>query len=185
MSDQGYLDGQILIAMPGMEDPRFDRSVIYLCAHTDQGALGFVVNKTVENVDFDELLEQLEIPVAKSATAPPIHFGGPVETERGFILQPSDGIPSLEGDEIVSVTSDLDSLKAIALGEGPKESILVLGYAGWAPGQLEDEIQANGWLHCAPDPALVFGKDNQQKWEQALKSLGIEASMLSSDAGSA
>ncbi len=189
MSRKSFLEGQILIAMPGMGDPRFDRSVIYLCAHSDDGALGFVVNKDIENVDFSDLLEQLEVPHDEIRFKPSVQFGGPVETERGFVLHSTDyqqpETSLMHEGTSIGVTATLDILKAIAKGQGPNQSILVLGYAGWAPGQLEEEIHSNGWLHCEGDPALVFNSDNESKWEKALEKLGVDASFLSSDAGRA
>jgi putative transcriptional regulator len=194
-SEVEYLDGQMLIAMPVMEDERFQRSVIYVCAHTAEGAMGIIVNHPAGSIDFPGLLMQLDI-IKKSdrimlpedAEAMKVLKGGPVETARGFVLHSSDFFiqdSTLTIDDDISLTATLDILKAIAQGNGPKRAILALGYAGWAPGQLEDEIQHNGWLHCPADPDLVFGKDTEGKYERALKKIGIDLAMLSNEAGHA
>ncbi|ETR78363.1 hypothetical protein X566_12405 [Afipia sp. P52-10] len=190
-----YLDGQMLIAMPVMEDERFQRSVIYVCAHTSEGAMGIIVNRPAGSIDFPGLLMQLDI-IKKSdrimlpedAEEMKVLKGGPVETARGFVLHSSDFFiqdSTLTIDDDISLTATLDILKAIAQGTGPKRAILALGYAGWAPGQLEDEIQHNGWLHCPADPDLVFDKDIDSKYERALRKIGIDLAMLSNEAGHA
>ncbi len=194
-AEGGYLDGQMLIAMPAMHDERFARSVIYVCAHSSEGAMGIVVNHPVTNIDFPDLLVKLEvIPEADRIQLPPragsvkVLKGGPVETERGFVLHSSDFFmdnSTLPIDEGVFLTWTLDILKAIARGNGPANAILALGYAGWGAGQLENEIQQNGWLHCAADPELIFGGDVEQKYEKALRKIGIDLGMLSSEAGHA
>jgi putative transcriptional regulator len=191
----GYLDGQFLIAMPIMTDKRFARSVIYMCAHSAQGAMGLIVNQRAPHISFAELLGQLSI---ESDAAPEglrprpidveVHVGGPVETGRGFVLHSSDYFAAdstLTIDEDVSLTATVDILRAIASGKGPRRAMLALGYAGWRPGQLEDEIQANGWLHCPSDLDLLFDRNLDQKYEQALSKLGIDPSHLVSDAGHA
>jgi putative transcriptional regulator len=192
---RGFLDGQMLIAMPTMNDPRFERSVVYMCAHSDDGAMGIIVNQLAQNINFTELLRQLEIIGAgEEIRLPPevgqmrVHIGGPVETGRGFVLHSSDWFvdsSTLPIDDTICLTATLDILKAIAKGDGPENSLLALGYAGWAPGQLETEIQANGWLHCNADPDLVFGEDQSSKYDQALKKLGIDPGHLASDSGHA
>lgn len=192
---RGYLDGQMLIAMPAMSDERFNRSVIYVCAHSDEGAMGIVVNQVVGNIDFPELLVQLEvIPAAERIELPQraetvkVLKGGPVETGRGFVLHSPDFYienSTLPIDEGVCLTATVDILKAIARGNGPDSAILALGYAGWAPGQLEDEIQQNGWLHCAADNDLIFGSDVETKYKKALRKIGIDLAMLSNEAGHA
>src|SRR6266852_2628034 len=192
---RGYLDGQMLIAMPTMRDERFARTLIYVCAHSSEGAMGIVVNQPATNVNFPDLLVQLEvIPAADLIQLPTragtvkVLKGGPVETGRGFVLHSSDFFienSTLPIDEGICLTATLDILKAIARGEGPLSAVLALGYAGWAPGQLETEIQENGWLHCSADPDLIFGGDLVHKYERALKKLGIHAGMLSSEAGHA
>jgi putative transcriptional regulator len=187
LKSDGYLDGQLLIAMPSMTDPRFHRAVIYMCAHSAEGAMGLVINQRAPNITLRKLLEQLEImpegarsnPIRVSSTA--VHMGGPVETTRGFVLHSSDyftadsTLPITEG---VCLTATIDILKAIAKGSGPDKAILALGYAGWAPGQLEHEIQANGWLNCPADPDIIFNNDLESKYGRALGSLGIDPSRL-------
>lgn len=194
-TQKGYLDGQLIIAMPSMSDPRFERSVIYMCAHSADGAMGIVVNQPAPNITFPELLAQLSIvgegeeirlphPVRKMR----VHVGGPVETGRGFVLHSSDyyiEASTLPIDESISLTATLEILKAIASGRGPRESLLALGYAGWAPGQLETEIQSNGWLHCPADPDLIFSPDVDRKYERALATIGVDPAKLVGDGGHA
>jgi putative transcriptional regulator len=192
---RGYLDGQMLIAMPSMRDERFARTLIYICAHSSEGAMGIVVNQPAANINFADLLVQLEviqdtdlIQLPRRAGAVQVLRGGPVEPGRGFVLHSSDFFienSTLPIDDGICLTATLDVLKAIAKGDGPNSALLALGYAGWAPGQLETEIQENGWLHCSADPDLIFGGDLVHKYERALKKLGIHAGMLSSEAGHA
>jgi len=192
---RGYLDGQMLIAMPTMLDDRFARSLIYVCAHSSEGAMGIIVNHPARNVSFSDLLVKLDvIPAADVIQLPAragvvkVMRGGPVEAERGFVLHSADFFienSTLPIDEGICLTATLDILKAIARGNGPASAILALGYAGWAAGQLESEIQGNGWLHCAPDVDLIFGADIGGKYEKALKKIGIDLGMLSSEAGHA
>jgi putative transcriptional regulator len=192
---RGYLDGQMLIAMPAMNDERFSRAVIYVCAHSTEGAMGIIVNHPAANIKFPDLLVQLEvIPAAERIQLPnraeevKVLKGGPVETGRGFVLHSADFFienSTLPIDEGICLTATLDILKAIARGNGPESAILALGYAGWAPGQLEQEIQQNGWLHCAADPELIFGTDTDLKYEKALRKIGVDPGMLSSEAGHA
>ena len=183
----GYLTGHLLIAMPQMQDPRFSRSVVYMCAHTEDGAMGLVVNKLVENVTFPDLLEQLNIETGTVEQEIRIHFGGPVETGRGFVLHSAEYVQdaTLVVDQHVALTATVDILKSIAEGGGPHHSLLALGYAGWAPGQLEHEIQANGWLSVPADPELVFGSGLDNKWGAAMAKIGIDHSKLSGTAGHA
>jgi len=192
---RGYLDGQMLVAMPTMLDDRFARSLIYVCAHSSEGAMGIVVNHLAPNINFSDLLVKLDvIPAADVIRLPSragvvkVMRGGPVETERGFVLHSADFFienSTLPIDDGICLTATLDILKAIARGDGPASAILALGYAGWAPGQLESEIQGNGWLHCASDSDLIFGADIAAKYEKALKKIGIDLGMLSSEAGHA
>src|SRR5712672_2904873 len=192
---RGFLDGQMLIATPGMQDERFSRSLIYMCAHSSEGAKGIVVNQPAPHISFPDLLIKLDvIPAADKIQLPPragdvtVLKGGPVETERGFVLHSADFFienSTLPIDEGVCLTATLDILKAIARGNGPQSAILALGYAGWAPGQLENEIQHNGWLHCSADAELIFGQDTGGKYDKALKKIGIALGMLSSEAGHA
>jgi putative transcriptional regulator len=194
-AERGYLDGQMLIAMPSMRDERFARTLIYVCAHSSEGAMGIVVNQVAGNINFPDLLVQLEvIPAADLIQLPTragtvrVLKGGPVETGRGFVLHSSDFFienSTLPIDEGICLTATLDILKAIARGDGPVSAVLALGYAGWAPGQLETEIQENGWLHCAADAELIFGTDLDGKYEKALHKIGIHLGMLSTEAGHA
>lgn len=194
-SKRGYLDGQLLIAMPVMGDPRFERSVIYLCAHSSEGAMGIMVNRPAGSIDFPELLVQLniinkadQIKLPGNAESMKVLRGGPVDTGRGFVLHSGDFFienATLKIADGICLTATVDILKAIAKGRGPKHAILALGYAGWAPGQLENEIQENGWLHCDADPDLIFGKDVEDKYARALRKIGIDPGMLSDEAGHA
>jgi len=194
-SSQGYLDGQLLVAMPVMGDPRFERSVIYLCAHSPEGAMGIMVNRPAGSIDFPQLLMQLniinkseEIKLSSSAESMKVLSGGPVDTGRGFVLHSSDYFianATLKINDGVCLTTTVDILKAIAKGKGPQHAILALGYAGWRPGQLESEIQDNGWLHCDADAELIFGDDVEDKYDRALRKIGIDPGMLSNEAGHA
>ena len=182
------LTGQLLVAMPQMMDPRFARSVVYVCAHSEEaGAMGLVVNKLLASLTMDELFAHLKLEPARLNQARPVHFGGPVEPGRGFVLHTTDYHEevTLPVSEEFAVTATLDILRAIGRGEGPRRSLLALGYAGWAPGQLDAEIQANGWLSVPADSDLVFDSDFDAKWQRALTKLGIDLSMLSTDAGHA
>lgn len=182
------LTGQLLVAMPQMTDPRFARSVVYICAHNgEEGAMGLVVNKLLDSLTMDELLTHLKLETPRLDPARPVHFGGPVEPGRGFVLHSPDyreNATLVVGDEF-AVTATLDILRAIGRGEGPRRNLLALGYAGWAPGQLDAEMQANGWLSVAADSDLVFDTDFDGKWQRALGKLGVDLTMLSTDAGHA
>lgn len=182
------LTGKLLIAMPGMGDPRFANSVVFLCEHSDQGAMGLIVNKPTPDVDTRELLAQLGIEPALGADRLRVFFGGPVDHGRGFVLHSPDygtDTGTLRVTEGVGMTATLDILEDIASGNGPEQAILALGYAGWAPGQLESEFQANGWLVGDAAPEIVFDEDSGAKWSKALRAMGVEAIALSSDAGHA
>jgi putative transcriptional regulator len=193
--EDGYLDGQLLIAMPSMGDPRFSRSVIYVCAHSSEGAMGIVINQRAPNISFAVLLEQLKIVPSEERISLPsalnamdVHLGGPVETGRGFVLHSADYFKAestLPINDSVCLTATVDILRDIAKGSGPNKALLALGYAGWAPGQLEDEIQSNGWLNCPADPELVFDPAVDRKYNRALDSLGVDPSHLVSDSGHA
>lgn len=190
-----YLDGQLLLAMPSMSDPRFHKAVIYLCAHSADGAMGIVVNQRAPHITFPKLLEQLDILPARNETSIQIpvedmtvHTGGPVESGRGFVLHTTDYFSddsTLAIDDSISLTATIDILRAIATGRGPDRSLLALGYAGWAPGQLEHEIQSNGWLICPADTDLVFDPAIENKYDRAMAKLGVHPSFLVSDAGHA
>ena len=185
--DGGYLTGQLLVAMPTMADPRFERSVIYLCAHSSEGAMGLVVNKLAGSLTFPDLLEQLGIDGPEAREDIRVHFGGPVETGRGFVLHSADYLQdsSLQVNDAFALTATVDILRDLAYGSGPRQALLALGYAGWGPGQLDQEIQKNGWLHVEADEILVFDGGLNDKWERAIRKLGFDATMLSGDAGHA
>lgn len=182
------LAGKLLIAMPGMGDPRFEHSVIFLCAHSDEGAMGLIVNKSAGNLEFGQLLQQMHIKLHEGARQIHVHLGGPVENGRGFVLHTADYEAegsTLKVDGRFGMTATLDVLQALAAGKGPEQSFLALGYSGWGPGQLESEIVANGWLTCDATEDLVFAAPNAQKWQKALGTLGIDPMALSATAGRA
>ena len=182
------LAGQLLVAMPQMTDPRFARSVVYLCAHNGaEGAMGLVVNKLIDSLSMAELFSHLKLEASDRGRGRPVHFGGPVDPGRGFVLHTADYREQgtlVVGDDF-AMTATLDILRAINNGDGPERCLLALGYAGWAPGQLDAEIQANGWLSVDADSGLVFDADFDAKWQRALGKLGIDLTMLSTDAGHA
>jgi putative transcriptional regulator len=190
-----FLDGQLLVAMPGMLDQRFARSVIYLCAHSEDGAMGIIVNQPARMRSFPDLLVQLQVIAASERIRLPrgaediqVLSGGPVQTDRGFVLHSADFFidnSTLPIDEGVSLTATIDILRAIAAGEGPHKAVLALGYAGWDAGQLENEIQQNGWLNCPADPSILFDRDLDSKYTRAMHSIGIDIERLSSSAGHA
>jgi putative transcriptional regulator len=194
-SPSGFLDGQLLIAMPGIVDDRFARSVVYVCAHSEEGAMGIIVNRPAERVDFPQLLVQLKVIGPDEAIRLPAEAssllvlnGGPVDTSRGFVLHSNDF--SIDNSTLpigggVSLTATIDILRAIASGSGPGQAVLALGYAGWAAGQLEAEIQQNGWLNCPADPSLIFDSALDSKYERAMRRAGIDIGRLSSGAGHA
>ncbi|MEM9395195.1 MAG: YqgE/AlgH family protein [Pseudomonadota bacterium] len=182
------LSGKLLIAMPGMGDPRFDLSVVYICAHSEDGAMGLIVNKPTPEVRFEDLLEQLNIDKGDAARKISVHYGGPVETGRGFVLHSADydsNSSTLLVDSRIGMTATLDVLEDLAAGRGPTQCFLALGYAGWGPGQLEDELQRNGWLTCDADTGLVFEVPATKKWQSALEVLGIDPLLLSATGGRA
>ena len=182
-----YLTGQLLIAMPGMEDQRFAQSVIYMCAHTDEGAMGIVLNKPLRKPSFEDLLRQLDVTPVPPARRIQLCQGGPVDHARGFVLHTADwtGDGSLRVDERIALTASLDVLKAIAEGAGPREGLLALGYASWGPGQLDQEMQQNVWLSAPAGQGLVFDTAHDTKWRRALASLRIDPLLLSGAAGHA
>jgi putative transcriptional regulator len=189
------LEGQFLIAMPALRDGPFARSVVYMCAHREDGAMGLIVNQRADEIDFAELLTQLGIvPGEPAIRLPPraeavrVVRGGPVETGRGFVLHSADygaTDSTVKIADDVCLTATIDILRAIAMGTGPAQAVLALGYAGWSSGQLESEILANGWLTCPADPDLIFSADDASKYDRALAKLGVNVGMLSSDAGHA
>ncbi len=182
-----YLTGRILVAMPSMLDDRFAKSVVYLVAHTEDGAMGLVLNRLVDSLTFPELLDQLGIPADPGQGDIRVHFGGPVETGRGFVLHTSDYLQdaSLLVDDRIALTASVDILRAMVRGNGPSRAMLALGYAGWGAGQLEAEIQENGWLLAPADDRLLFGDDQAVKWEEAIRNIGIDPARLSGTAGTA
>jgi putative transcriptional regulator len=183
----GYLKGQLLVAMPSMQDPRFERTVIFMCAHNEDGAMGLIVNKPLEELDFQELLEQLGIERSESAIDIGVQYGGPVETGRGFVLHTAEYEQSgtINVDDKVGLTATVEILRDIARNRGPRHSLLALGYAGWGPGQLESEIQQNAWLNVPADDGLLFDEDIETRWERAIAKLGINPSLLSGQHGHA
>ena len=187
--DKGsFLEGKLLIALPGMPDERFEQTVIYVCAHSENGAMGIVINKPIPGLSFSKLMKQLEITINSEFGDFPILFGGPVENSRGFVLHSSDynsADATLSVSDNISLTATVDILTALAEGRGPKRAILALGYAGWGPGQVETEFQDNGWLHCDAAPALVFDLEPELKWRAALEHLGIDPTSLSANTGRA
>jgi putative transcriptional regulator len=193
--ERRFLDGQLLIAMPSMLDQRFARSVIYLCAHSEEGAMGIIVNQPARVRNFPDLLVQLQVIAPQERISLPsraediqVLSGGPVQTDRGFVLHTPDFFldnSTLPIDDGVSLTATIDILRAIAAGRGPDRALLALGYAGWDPGQLEEEIQRNGWLNCPTDPALLFDHDLETKYARALRSIGVDPQRLSTHAGHA
>lgn len=184
---QTWLTGQFLIAMPSMGDPRFSRAVIYICSHTPSGAMGLVVNRLFGEANFTTLLDQLNIARSPETPDMPVHFGGPVEIGRGFVLHSPDYYR--EGtsviDPLISISATVDILKAIAEGGGPERVMMALGYTGWGAGQLEDELKANGWLTAPADADIIFDRDLESKWTRALTKIGISPLMLSDEAGHA
>ena len=185
--EETSLTGQVLIAMPAMADHRFAQSVIYVCAHTEEGAMGIVLNRPLAAPTFSDLLTQLSVDPVPPARSIRLCQGGPVDNARGFVLHTSDwtGDGSLRVDDRMALTASLDILKAIAAGGGPAQGVLALGYAGWGPGQLDQEIQDNAWLSAPADLSLVFDDDHETKWRRALATLKIDPLLLSPAAGRA
>jgi len=182
------LTGKLLIAMPSMGDPRFERAVVFICAHSEEGAMGLIINRPAEDADFADLLEQLSISKTGERPLPPVHLGGPVEHGRGFVLHTgdyADNPATLRVDARFGMTATLDVLEDIAQGRGPEQALLALGYAGWGPGQIEDEIQRNAWLVGEAAPQIVFAPDSGAKWGSALADLGIDPITLSAAGGRA
>jgi putative transcriptional regulator len=187
VSHQGFMTGQLLVAMPQMRDARFTRSVIYICAHTGDGAMGLVVNRLVGSLTFPDLLQQLNIDSQGKGEHIRIRSGGPVETGRGFVLHSTDYVDdaTLKVGDTVGLTATIDILKDIASGSGPRRSILALGYAGWGPGQLDQELQANAWLTVPADEELIFDDALNDKWERSLNKIGVDFTFLTADTGHA
>ena len=182
------LTGQLLVAMPGMGDLRFDHSVIFICTHNADGAMGLIVNKPALNLKLSDVLDRVSDVDLDDTSGLGVHLGGPVETERGFVLHSAEYrsvMQTLDIAEGFSMTATLDILEDIARGKGPKQALLALGYAGWGAGQLETEIAQNGWLTCNASAEIVFDLDDETKWAAALKSLGIDPLVLSATPGRA
>ena len=187
-AESDNLTGKLLIAMPGMGHPRFEKSVIFLCAHSAEGSMGLIINKPAPGVRIGDLLKQLSIPGGAGGQDGAVHFGGPVEHGRGFVLHSADyalNSSTLQVTPRFGMTATLDILQDIAKGAGPERRIVALGYAGWGAGQLDAEIHSNGWLTCDATPEIVFAPDNSAKWTAALKSLGVDPLSLSAAAGRA
>ena len=186
-STSGYLTGQLLVAMPTMQDPRFEKSAIYMCIHNADGAMGLIVNRALESLTFRDLLLQLELDVDEPAADIPVQYGGPVETSRGFVLHTleyeQDGTIII--DQKVGLTATVEVLQDIAIGRGPSQAILALGYAGWGAGQLDSEIHQNAWLNVPADDGLMFDEDIDSRWERAIGKIGVNVSLLSGDHGHA
>lgn len=187
MTEKSYLEGQLLLAMPNMTDPRFDRAVIFVCSHTSEGAMGLVINEPMLALTFEELLEQLEIDVVEPISDIQVHRGGPVESGRGFVLHSADYAQdsTLVVSQSLALTATVDVLRAIAQGRGPANHLLALGYAGWGEGQIEAEIQQNAWLTVNADEEIIFHTELEDKWPRAMAMLGVDISMLSTEAGHA
>lgn len=186
--DSTEIAGKLLVAMPDMGDPRFDRSVIFMCDHSDERAMGLIINKPSRDLRFNDLLQQLDIPKARRENQIDVYVGGPVDYGRGFVLHSADyhsRDSTMRVDGGFGLTATLDILEDISQGDGPEHCILAMGYAGWGPGQLENEIQRNGWLLCDADAELVFSQDNDAKWARALELMGINPLLLSPGGGSA
>lgn len=189
-SDASALDltGKILIAMPGMSDPRFEHSIVFMCAHSGEGAMGLIINKPAPEVALRDVLDQLDITPDDEIARQPVHFGGPVEMARGFVLHSEDytsRLQTLSVGDAFGMSATVDILEDIATGQGPREALVMLGYSGWGPGQLEGEISQNGWLTCEATPELVFGTQDCEKWQVALAQLGVDPLGLSATAGRA
>ncbi|MCL1627550.1 YqgE/AlgH family protein [Roseibaca sp. V10] len=197
MTDADSLSGTLLIAMPGMPDQRFSHAVVFLCAHSEEGAMGLILNKPVPDLNFGALLKTLDVPMqgahsglgdAPAQANDPVYYGGPVETSRGFVLHTPDVFltdSSLSVTEFASLSTSMDILAQVARGQGPAEVRLALGYSGWGAGQLEDELRAGGWLTCPADPGLLYGTMPERLWLAALDKIGVDPRLLSSKSGRA
>jgi putative transcriptional regulator len=187
-SPEGFLHGKLLIAMPGMSDPRFERSVIFMCQHSAEGAMGLIVNKPLD-LRFKALMDKMDIPIGPATSPKPVLFGGPVDTDHGYILHSSDRANQPPGTIVVTpdiaMTLTVDMLKRIARGDAPNRWLMAMGYAGWGPGQIENEIAANGWIHCEADSEIIFDGDMEAKWPRAFDKLGAGMSGLSWQSGRA
>ncbi len=185
MSSSVFFENKLLLAMPSMQDPRFERSVIYMCSHDASGAMGLVVNRPLEQLNFAGLLEQLDIKTDAEVSDIAIHAGGPVEPGRGFVLHSADFVQdsTLIVSQTLALTATVDILKALAENKGPLHHLLALGYAGWGASQLEEEVANNVWMIAEPDEEILFNTELDLKWPRAMAMLGIDIAMLSSEAG--
>jgi putative transcriptional regulator len=187
-ADEGFLLGKLLVALPGMPDKRFEKSVIFMCAHSQAGAMGLIVNKPFDGLTFREMVAKLDVTVTADTPDPPILFGGPVGTGQGFVLHTSEyagNEATMTVTSEISLTATVDILRDIAEGRGPRKALFALGYAGWGPGQIEGELGSNGWIPCDADQRIVFGADCETKWKAALATLGADITGLSAEAGRA
>lgn len=188
LSDDLNLTGKMLIAMPGMQDPRFMKSVVFICAHDSTGTMGLIVNKPSDELKETQLMQHIDVDITTDLEPRPVYFGGPVEMSHGFVLHLDDGRTNASTTPVaagVAMTATMEILEEIGAGQGPGDYMLALGYAGWRPGQLEGEILENGWLTVEPDAALIFGTPDDEKWSAALGQLGIDPLTLSAAAGRA
>lgn len=185
--NSGYLTGQLLIAMPQMQDSRFERSVIFMCVHNREGAMGLMVNRISSEMSFLDLLEQVGVKRKPDMISIPVHIGGPVETGMGFVLHTTDYRQpnTIRVNDHVALTHTVEILRDIAEGRGPRHALLALGYAGWGAGQLDGEIQQNSWLNVSADESILFDDIQQDKWERSIAKLGVDISLLSGEAGHA
>ncbi len=188
---ENFLVGQLLLAMPTLGDPRFHRAVVFICAHDENGAMGLVINHVIGGLDFSDLLKQIKLENSEKNVLQeldiPVYAGGPVEPARGFLIHsPEFSQPdTIRVTDDISVTGTVDALKAVAGGKGPQKMLFVLGYAGWSPGQLDEELQQNAWMTAQPTPELIFDTDPAQRWVTSMGQIGINPSMLSTAAGRA
>lgn len=187
LSDAGYLRGQILVAMPQMRDPRFDKSLILMCGHDSDGAMGIVFNKILTEMSFQDLIDQSDFQSEQQISDRPLYYGGPVEIGRGFVLHSSDHLDkaSLLITDDVALTASANILESLAKEKGPDHALVALGYAGWSPGQLEGEILQNSWLIFPADGSIIFDANPETLWERTLKKFGIDPNFLSTQAGHA
>lgn len=186
MDKTSYMTGQLLLAMPGIGDPRFERAAIAMCAHDDEGALGIGVGALVKGISLHHLLQQFEIEPGEAPDAP-LHFGGPVEPRRGFVLHSADwgGQDTIDVAGQWGLTSTIDVLKAIAEGQGPSRWLVALGYAGWGAGQLDSELTRHGWFNVMAHERLLFDRTAGERWEAGFAAAGIDPKLLASGAGTA
>jgi putative transcriptional regulator len=185
--ETGYLTGQLLIAMPSMADSRFERTVLYMCIHNVDGAMGLVINRQLDDIVFPELLGHLDVEPDGPVDDIPVHYGGPVESSRGFVLHSPEyeHTGTILVNNEVALTATVEILKDLAGHQGPVKSLLALGYAGWGAGQLDGEIQQNAWMHAPSDEAILFDTALDKKWDRAMAKIGVDVSLLSGDHGHA